>query len=225
MPTASPIFYSIPKSFDQSDSDGQRWRWCLEQAVEFDPGRTNEVRMKFADFLQQQFGVQTMAFFGWRFGRMATDDSKEDKSGPYALNTLGEDETIARLATGVKRFKLPDEFNYIKIYQQVADEPQERLAGRRAWIALADDFENRRQYPKAADYLAGPSRNIPSRRQASESTTSSEPLEQIEGNWGRFEPVMTQPAGQGARSNIASATATRSNSPPRKSRSRSCWTT
>ena len=23
-------------------------------------------------------------------------------------------------------------------------------------------------------------------------------LEQIEGNWGRFEPVMTQPAGQGA---------------------------
>ena len=56
-----PIFYSIPKGFEQSDSDGQRWRWCLQQAVEFDAGRTNEVRMKFADFLQQQFGVQTMA--------------------------------------------------------------------------------------------------------------------------------------------------------------------
>ena len=69
-----------------------------------------------------------MAEFGWRFGRMDSDDSKEDASGTYAVNTLGEDETIARLATGIKRFKLPDEFNYIKIYQQVADEPKGQLA-------------------------------------------------------------------------------------------------
>ena len=30
----------------------------------------------------------------------------------YALHTLGEDETIAKLATGVKRFTLPDEFSF-----------------------------------------------------------------------------------------------------------------
>ncbi len=44
------------------------------------------------------------------------DDTKKNESGTYALQTLGDDETIARLATGIKRFKLPDEFNYIKIY-------------------------------------------------------------------------------------------------------------
>ena len=43
---------------------------------------------------------------------------------PYALDTLTDDETIARLATGIKRFKLPDEFNPIKIYQAIADDPK-----------------------------------------------------------------------------------------------------
>ena len=31
-----------------------------------------------------------MAQMGWRFGRMATDDTKEDESGTYALHTLKE---------------------------------------------------------------------------------------------------------------------------------------
>ena len=151
-----PVFYAIPKGWEQSQSDGQRWRWCLQQAVEFDAHETNFVRMKFADFLQQQFGVQTMAQFGWRFGRLATDDSKEDQSGAYALATLGEDETVARLATGVKRFKLPEEFNFIKIYQQVADDPKAGDGGgATALDHLATEFENRRQYPKAADFLRG----------------------------------------------------------------------
>jgi hypothetical protein len=202
-----PIFYTIPKSWDQSENDGQRWRWCLQQAVEFDAERGNEVRMKLADFLQQQFGVQTIADFGWRFGRVATDDSKEDQSGTYALATLGEGETIARLATGVKRFKLPDEFNYIKIYQQVADNPKTGR-GADALDRLATEFENRRQYPKAADYLRRAIKEYPGDYRAwltgknignsFYTTLWNGRLEQIEGNWGRFEPVMMQPAGQGA---------------------------
>ena len=35
-----PVFYSVPKGWDQAQNDGQRWRWCLEQAVEFDAQRT-----------------------------------------------------------------------------------------------------------------------------------------------------------------------------------------
>ena len=137
---------------------------------------TNFVRMKFADFLQQQFGVQTMAQFGWRFGRLATDDSKEDQSGTYALATLGEDETVARLATGVKRFKLPEEFNFIKIYQQVADDPKAGDGGGAAALDhLATEFENRRQYPKAADYSAPGVKEYPNdfraRRTSQTSTT------------------------------------------------------
>ena len=72
---------AVPKTFEAAQSDGQRWRWCLEQAVEFNPGLKNEVRLSLADFLHDQFGVQTMAAAGWRFGREGTDDSQEEEAG------------------------------------------------------------------------------------------------------------------------------------------------
>jgi uncharacterized protein YfaS (alpha-2-macroglobulin family) len=189
-----PVFYSVPKTFEAAASDGERWRWCLMQAGEVDPANLNAVRMRFAAFLENQFGVQTMAHFGWPFGRGATDDTQKDESGTYALHTLGENETIARLATGIKRFNLPDEFNYIKIFQQVADEAKDALRVQ-ALSQLASVFENRRQYPRATEFL----------RKAIEASTEQAQkdhfqgrLNQIVGNWGRFEPLATQPAGQGA---------------------------
>ena len=191
-----PIFYRVPKSFEQSQSDGQRWRWCLEQTVEFDRARISEVRMKLADFLHEQFGVQTMAIYGWRFGRLETDDSKDQQGGTYALDTLGEDETIARLATGVKRFKLPDEFNFIKIYREMAA-TRDGTFGMRAGQQLAQLFENRRQYPRAAEYWQGLLNDYPGVLEVWKRNWRSR-LGQIVDNWGRFEPVAAQPAGQGA---------------------------
>jgi uncharacterized protein YfaS (alpha-2-macroglobulin family) len=102
---------------------------------------------------------------------------------------LGEDETIARLASGIKRFKLPEEFNYVKIYEQLAKQGSQRGEALRR---LAELFENRRQYTKAANYwkqciaLGGDVQPLKDR------------LEQITGNWGQFEPVLGQPAGKGA---------------------------
>ncbi len=194
-----PIFYTVPKSFQSARSDGQRWRWCLAQAGEMDPQQLDTARIRFADFLWNQFGVETLAQWGWRFGRMDTDDTKEDESGIYALHTLGEDETIARLATGVKRFKLPDEFNYIKIYQQLAQsrDRRSRPIAADALTRLAQIFENRRQYPKAADYWRRLLREFPDRPD-NERKVWQDRLDQIVGNWGRFEPSQTQPAGRGA---------------------------
>jgi hypothetical protein len=191
-----PVFHTIPKSFEAAETDGQRWRWCLQQAVEFDPGLLDNARKQFADFLYQQFGEQTIADFGWRFGRMQTDDTKNDESGTFALHTLGENETIARLATGVKRFELPDEFNFIKIYQQIASNPRNAYA-LESLEQLAQIFENRRQYTKAADYWRRLIKEFPdadkNRRQG-----WNDRLEQIVGNWGQFEQISTQPAGKGA---------------------------
>jgi len=185
----NPVFHYTPRTFEQSKTDGERWRWCLEQAIELNPQQKNQVRMQYAGFLFNQFGVQTMASYGWRFGRMQTDDS-QDESGTYALHTLGENETIARLATGVKRFELPDEFNFIKVYQKIADEPQTGYADN-ALAQLAQIFENRRQYPKAADYW----RRVIELNSAEHYKRR---LSQIVDNWGQFEPVMSQPAGKGA---------------------------
>ncbi len=190
----NPVLHQVPQSLDAAETDGQRWRWCLEQAIEFNPRHANGVRSHYADFLLNQFGVQTMADFGWRFGRGESDAGQEAESGTWALHTLGEHETIARLATGVKRFELPDEFNFIKIYQQIADQPQTGQ-GDESLRQLAQIFENRRQYPKAAETW---------RRLIAEFPASGaqqhyrERLSQIVDNWGQFEPTTTQPAGKGA---------------------------
>ena len=173
----NPVFYHIPKSWEAAASDGERWRWALMQAAECGPGKKRSADWHFAIFLWHQFGVQTMAEYRWFFGRAGeADETKKDESGTWALHTLGEDETIARLATGIKRFKLPEEFNYIRILKEINDTLSKQK--------LAEIFQNRRQYPKAAEYY--------------KSTNMTYQVDQIVGNWGQFESVMTQPAGQGA---------------------------
>ena len=150
------------------ENDGQRWRWCLEQAAESNRDLPIEVRLSSPSFLTSQFGVQTMAFSGWRFGRMETDDTKDAQSGTYALNTLGEDETIARLATGIKRFKLPDEFNFIKISQQVGDAARHQASMR--FVRLAEDLREPAAISQSGRLLAAAAEGV------SEATSSSECL-------------------------------------------------
>ena len=197
----NPVFYHVSASFDKASNDGERWRWALVQALEFAPSRKNEIRWQLADFLQSQFGVQTMAYYGRFFagqdpsGPDDAADAKKNESGPYALQTLADDETIARLATGIKRFKLPAEFDFIKIYAQIAAEPGTGYGFRSRLEQLAQIYENRRQYPKAADYW----RQVIKEYGPGDNTYRTLRLEQITGNWGRFEPTMSaSPAGKGA---------------------------
>src|SRR5262249_54032394 len=100
---------------------------------------------------------------------------------------------IAWLANGIKRFQLPDEFNYLKVYERVIGRGKSGY-GEQARDAIAQAYENRRQYPKAAaawkeaikEY--GPGGN--NHRQLR--------LDQIVNNWGRFEPAQVNPAGTNA---------------------------
>ncbi|MDR0521839.1 MAG: hypothetical protein LBH00_08330 [Planctomycetaceae bacterium] len=96
------------------------------------------------------------------------------------LNTLTDDETVAKLAGGIKRWTLPDEFNYIKLYQQVGDA--------KSLECLAEIALNRQQYPKAAKYYKTLIAKFPSAasRQGWEQGWGHA-LQQITGNWGRFE--------------------------------------
>ena len=152
----NPVFYAVPKTSTAAQNDGQRWRWCLQQAVEFDaePDQRDphEVRrfppaaVRRADDGRVRLAVRPR----WR----PTTARRTTKRHLRRCASLGEDETIARLATGIKRFKLPDEFNYIKIYQQVADEPQDGPSASDALEHLAPIFENRRQYPEGGRLLA-----------------------------------------------------------------------
>lgn len=188
-----PVYHTVPKSWEASATDGQRWRWALSQAVENSPIQLNTVRTHLAQFFEQQFGVESLQQGRGGWFTPQSDDTKKDESGTYALHTLKENETIAKLASGIKRFELPDEFNAIKIYQQIIAEPRTGTV-EDSLQALAQIFENRRQYPRAADtwrqsirqFGVGPNR------------WKQDRLDQIVNNWGEFEAVSSQPAGQGA---------------------------
>ncbi|MDB5385939.1 MAG: hypothetical protein JWM11_1585 [Planctomycetaceae bacterium] len=185
-PDGNPVYYQVPESFEAAKSDGERWRWAQEQVAVYQPERKAEMQMRLADFLRQQFDVQTMAEYNWFF-RGGDDDHEQTPT--YSLENLGEDETLAKLATGIKRFKLPDEFNFIKIYQgRTKPGTVEALAANRQ---LATIFTDRRQFPKAVEYLKKAIELAPAE------AWQRDALAQIVGNWGRFENATVYPAGQG----------------------------
>ncbi|MCI0492526.1 MAG: MG2 domain-containing protein, partial [Planctomycetes bacterium] len=184
------------ESWEAAKNDGERWRWVLETMVAWQPSRRINEQMARASFLQAQFDVQTMAEYRILLARQ--DDESKDRPATWALDTLGEDETIARLATGIKRFTLPEEHNFIKLFQEVvaSDPPVEMKDAALSYLRqLATIFENRRQYARAAEYWR---QAIEREDNAELKQHARERLSQIVGNWGQFESSLLQPAGQGA---------------------------
>ena len=180
------VFYPVPTDFAAAVNDGQRWHWLLRQAERADPDHANRVRLMFAGFLQQQFGVQTMAAF---YGRYFSGNAQDERAGILAVHTLKDTETLCRLATGIQRFTLPEEFNFITIYRSIAD-GDSPVGKREAILALAQLYENRRQYPKAVTWWE--------RYMTYDQAMARKRIKRITGNWGQFEPLQTQPAGTAA---------------------------
>ncbi|MFZ2657557.1 MAG: MG2 domain-containing protein [Victivallales bacterium] len=181
----NPVYYKVPASFADSKCDGERWRWLLEEAMKAEPSSKNSILLQYAQFLGSQFGVETMANYGRFYDYDDGDDGNvdndynENESGPYAVHTLSENETIAKLATGIRRFKLPDEYNYMKIYRKILDSKDGYSSS--AIGSLIEIFRNRRQYAVAAEFLQssiklyGDSQNYKKNQ-----------LDQIVGSWGQF---------------------------------------
>lgn len=186
----NPLFYKIPKSFETAKNDGERFRWALNSRIEVNPYAKDEVNYYFAQFLQSQFGVETVRQYGF-YGQ--PDNDSEHSS--FAFHNLKDEETIARLATGVRKFSLPDEFNPIKLFAAIAD--TDRSSNRSAYAVnartdLCQILENRRQFNRAADCwkrsieVFGPGNNNQTQKR----------LDQIVGAWGQFEAAFTQTAGE-----------------------------
>jgi len=185
----NPVYHRLPKSWEAAKTDGERWRFALMQAVEFDGNLDSQVKYHFASFLHHQFGVQTMREYGFFFRHPPQsdrdDDTRKDEAGTWELHTLREDETIAKLATGIKRFKVPEEFNFVRVFQQVAGAAGSHRQN--ALVQLAQIFQNRRQYDKAVDYWT-----------RSKIQDWQKRVSQIVDPWGRFDSIGTQPGRKGA---------------------------
>lgn len=185
----NPVFYSVPESFEAAENDGQRWRWCLAKAVEEDSASAPEVYNTLADFLRGQFGVSTLAGFNYFFRH---DNDQEPAEGTWSLETLADNETVAKLASGIKRFTLPDDQNYLGYYKKIydtADANQRYNAG----MSLADEYVCRRQYVKAAEIYKS---LMPFEVEKKFSHPQAKnQYEQIVGNWGAFDAVESKAAG------------------------------
>ncbi len=185
----NPILYANPKSWADATSDGERLRWVVEEWSKTNP---HEAKILWANFLNEQFGVQTLANDRWflRFQSTFSNDSKKDsRSAIYAVHTLDDSETIARLASGVKRFKLADEFNPIHLFKQLNES---HPGNPNAYQQLFAIYTNRRQYSQAADLCRARLARFPNDKSLRKN------LDSIVQPRCRFDLVETQPAGTAA---------------------------
>ncbi|MSR31402.1 MAG: alpha-2-macroglobulin [Gemmataceae bacterium] len=178
----NPVFHKLPASYEKAATDGERWRWLLQEAPRLEATVKQEASMRFASFLHSQFGPQTLAGFFPGF----MDDTKAE-TGAYALASLKDGETIARIAAGIKRLSLPEEFNYLSLWKQVAGEGKS-TPGMQARELIAHEYENRRQLEKAAEGW----KNAIKEYGDNGGHGRGYRLQQIIGNWGRFEPAPGQ---------------------------------
>ncbi len=175
-----PVLYGVPASWEAAKNDGERWRFACAEEVRLKPANALKVTLALARFSHSQFGTESLSSYGW--WRQQDPDSAK---GVLEMDTLAEDECLAKTSDGVRRFKLPAAHHFIALYRSILDESSE------AGDELTSIFLNRRQYDKAREVLEqtiakhGPGINDSRKKR----------LQQIIGNWGRFEPAETVAAG------------------------------
>jgi hypothetical protein len=175
-----PVLFETPASWEAAKNDGERWRFSLAERSRLDPPNAFYQTLVLARFLQNQFGTETLSSYGWW-----RQQDPESAKGILAMDTLADDECLAKASDGVRRFKLPPEYHFIALHRSILNKTG--IAG----DELVQIFLNRRQYHKAREVLEqtiakhGPGTNGQRKKL----------LQQIIGNWGRFEPAATVPAG------------------------------
>ena len=123
-----PLFYGLVKSWEDAKNDGERWMFAnTARAAVDDFGRRNSART-LGEFAKNQFGVYRLR------------DEGDLKKLIEDLKSLDDDETVTRLANGVKRFKLPVEYNYMRMWRELGD-----------YASIAQEYELRYQFVKACE--------------------------------------------------------------------------
>ncbi len=191
----NPIFFATPESFEAAQNDGERVRYLESQYLAVStPASRFHILLQLGEQAQRTFGVQTLSDYSRYFpSRSGEPNAPTSETGIWDLHTLDDSETIAKLATGVKRFKLPDSDNCLAIWRRALDEAKRVKAPfprpdneEQALTQIAREYENRRQFDKAADAW----REIVDLWTASRLGGGSEArkaLEQIVNPWGRFD--------------------------------------
>lgn len=178
-----PILFDTPASWDASIHDGERWRFSLAELARLAREKEPETVLARARFSQSQFGTETLAVFqGW------SQEDPDSARGILEMDTLAEDECLARTSDGIRRFKLPAEHHFIAMFRSLLDH---EVHGAEAGDQLVEVFLNRRQFDRARSVLE----QTITRHGPGPDDARKKLLKQIVGHWGRFEPATTVPAG------------------------------
>ena len=171
----NPIFYKVPESYEKAANDGERWRWLLKKAA--DNGDVDGSKREYANFLYSQFSVETLRQYSWYF-RGGSNEGDDNKESILSLDKLSDEETLAKLAGGIKKFKLPYEHNYIRMYKELSE--KNNLSSS---YKLGQIYLNRRQFKKSVEVWKNILKDRPNDKRAQTQ------LKQITGNWGEFVSV------------------------------------
>ena len=99
-----PIFYHAPKSFEEAANDGERIQALYNELCEVVPSQRAAVLKTRAYEARASYGVTTLASYNvWR----NLDDEQKRAAALASLEELADNETVARLANGVRSFTLP----------------------------------------------------------------------------------------------------------------------
>ncbi len=148
----APVFFLKPESFETAKNDGERIQALRFERFEAtsDSNVKFEILMERANDACSLYGVETLRSYNYFFNDDPTPESNES-DGVWSLQTLEDSETIAKLATGVKRFKLPEEYDYIALWRESLEYAADGYSRWRAWSNVAREYENRRQLDKAIE--------------------------------------------------------------------------
>ncbi|MBQ2788437.1 MAG: hypothetical protein IJE97_02280, partial [Thermoguttaceae bacterium] len=193
----NPVFFATPETFEAAQNDGERALYMESQAFAVgNPAERFHLLQARGTRAQATFGVQTLSDYSRYF---PTDpnapNAPTSETGIWELHTLDDSETIAKLATGVKRFKLPDDENCLVLWREAlehADTPQLGVGAKEHLLSLiAKEYENRRQFDKAADVWRELLDACADNR-GSYPNVAREALDQILNPWGRFDLVASK---------------------------------
>lgn len=187
-----PVLHQLPESWKTAISDGERWRFASQQAAAADSKRQSRLDLQWAAFLAAEFGV-SQSVVGIGPVLRPLDDDKGDQSTAWEPHRLSDDDTIARLASGIRQLTLPEEFNHIKIIKTVLEREDDQQE--EALDALIAIRMNRHQYPQAAKRLKQRKKLAKSKQQKASYQAR---IDQILNNWIQFQSASLQPAGNDA---------------------------
>jgi uncharacterized protein YfaS (alpha-2-macroglobulin family) len=176
-----PVLYEAPASWEVAKNDGERWRFALAELARLKPDSQAEVDVKLATFSRSQFGVGTLASYGWWHDR-----DEESEKGILQVNTLADDECLARTSEGVRRFKLPAEHHFISLFRSAYAKGSDFGGDQLVQIYL-----DRGQRDRAEEVL----RDVIAKHGEGHQSSRATLLRQVTGSWGRMEAAKTVAAG------------------------------